>query len=74
MFAAIIRAVEASTGLLIAEVRVTFDRTTRHGRIDFGELHDRSRDTGTAVGWKSQSGAGPGPGPAQAVNQVAARD
>lgn len=29
MFAAIIRAVEASAGLVIAEVRVTFDRTIR---------------------------------------------
>jgi hypothetical protein len=30
---AIIRAVEASTGLQIAEVRVTFDRTTRTGEL-----------------------------------------
>jgi hypothetical protein len=31
--AAIIRSVEASTGLQIAEVRVTFDRTTRTGEL-----------------------------------------
>jgi len=31
--AAIVRSVEASTGLQIAEVRVTFDRTTRTGEL-----------------------------------------
>jgi len=33
MFATIIRAVEASAGLVIAEVRVTFDRTIRTGDL-----------------------------------------